>query len=113
VAHLEAAGFAVSLAAAQETPAEEVGCEDEFADVYAQLLLNLVTQRTRRLLWLSRGWPWSAAAVLDCSAADAAWSRFRRDAEVWRALQAKLPTASEDLQYLYKRHVFHTLSCQQ
>ena len=87
-ASVEASGLVCNLAQRNtimgHTP-NEASTEDDFANVYGQLVVHTASQALKRGRWLLRGYPWSLcrALLLSDVGLSAVLADFRRDAEVF------------------------------
>ena len=61
--------------------------DDHFANLQGQAFLVLAGLRTRRGLWLTRGWPCNMARALQCEEnREDLIKIFRKDYEIWKKL---------------------------
>ena len=114
VSALEDAGFAMKLRTDVD-PDElelEIAREDEFADIYGQGILAVMSERIRRGLWFL-GWPTKVVRCLKSDElAKATAEAFKCDHEVWKQWK-RLPGKNAAEKQVDKRGVFETVPLQQ
>lgn len=113
---LEFCGFHLPSAVQPEdwTPLPgEILLQDDFAEVFGSMSVEMVKHRMKRCLWLLRGWPNRMAAVLVGGPTRARTvAAFRADHEAWQALAAAEGPTS-DMVALLHRSVFRRTSVRQ
>lgn len=106
-------GFCVLESSAAAYSPEDVGVEDERAELLAAFALPLASHRQKRGMWLLSCWPWRLCDALNGKEqSHAVIGEFRTVLEVYRWLQA-LEGKGKELSVMEHRRMLDKTSCEQ
>lgn len=109
----ESAGFCVEKGAAAAMSEGDLVAENDYADTFGQLVSSLVFQRSRRTIWMPRGWPWRMTKILqNDDQAQAVLDESREDVRIFRQARDS-QHIGKGLDAILQRHLMRKSSTQQ
>mmetsp|Transcript_110224 Transcript_110224/g.351305 ORF Transcript_110224/g.351305 Transcript_110224/m.351305 type:complete len:577 (+) Transcript_110224:1936-3666(+) len=109
----EKTGFLLGSSEMKVSPPEEVITEDELQDMLGQFCYRLAACRSRRLLYLSSGWPGKMfQALVSAGSGQTVLARFKHDSQTFDEFK-DLPEMSKAMRKVVDRSVFQKTSTKQ